>query len=121
MKTVMLGMLAETPVHVGSGRSLGVVDLPVAREAATDYPVLPGSGLKGALRDLAEQKHDDRVENVFGTQERAGDVLVSDGRLLLLPVRSLSGAYRWATCPHLLERFLRDGKRFGAGADFTIP
>jgi len=121
MKTVMLGMLAETPVHVGSGRSLGVVDLPVAREAATDYPVLPGSGLKGALRDLAEQKHDDRVDKVFGTQERAGEVLVSDGRLLLLPVRSLSGAYRWATCPHLLERFLRDGKRFGAGADFTIP
>ena len=30
---------------------MGVVDLPVAREAATDYPVLVGSSLKGALRD----------------------------------------------------------------------
>jgi len=121
MKTIVLGLLAETPIHPGSGRSLGVVDLPVAREAATDYPVLPGSGLKGALRDLAEQKDAGAVDTVFGTQGQAGEVLISDGRLLLLPVRSLSGAYRWATCPHLLERFLRDVSRAGLDIGIEIP
>ena len=50
MKSAMLGLLAETPIHPGAGRGMGVVDLPVAREAATDYPVLVGSSLKGALK-----------------------------------------------------------------------
>ncbi len=125
MNTKMLGMLAETPIHVGSGRSLGVVDLPVAREAATDYPVIPGSGFKGALRDMAEQLQKTNtgldVEKAFGKAGQAGDLLVSDARLLLLPVRSLTGAYRWVTCPHLLERFARDLRRSGGTASFSIP
>ena len=84
MNTAMLGLLAETPVHPGAGRGMGVVDLPVAREASTDYPVLVGSSLKGALRDKAEAAiATEAVEDRFGTQEHAGDVLVSDGRLLL--------------------------------------
>lgn len=113
MKSVMLGMLAETSVHPGSGRNLGVVDLPVAREAATSYPVVVGSSLKGALRDKGERLDQARADREFGQQDQGGRVLVSDGRLLLLPVRSLSGASRWVTCPHLLERYSRDRIRIG--------
>ncbi len=125
MNSVMLGMLAETPIHPGTGRSLGVVDLPVAREAATDYPMIPSSGFKGALRDLAERlpagENGPDVDRTFGSPGRAGELLVSDVRLLLLPVRSLTGAYRWATCPHLLERFARDLRRCGLEPGFAIP
>ncbi|RMG10520.1 MAG: type III-B CRISPR module RAMP protein Cmr4, partial [Deltaproteobacteria bacterium] len=121
MRAVILGLLAETPVHPGSGRSMGVVDLPVAREAATDYPVLVGSSLKGALRDLAERTHTEQAAGWFGERDRAGALLVSDGRLLLLPARSLTSAYRWVTCPHLLERFLRDARRAGLEANFEPP
>lgn len=113
MKTAMLGLLAETPIHPGTGRSMGVVDLPVAREAATDYPVLVGSSLKGALRDKAERTDGVLTDDRFGRPDQAGDLLVSDGRLLLLPVRSLTGSYRWVTCPHLLERYRRDLARSG--------
>ena len=113
MKTAMLGLLAETPIHPGTGRGMGVVDLPVAREAATDYPVLVGSSLKGALKDKMEKAQVDFPKVRFGVQERAGDLLVSDARLLLLPVRSLDGAYRWVTCPHLVERYRRDLARAG--------
>ncbi len=112
MTTTLLGLLAETPIHPGSGRSTGVVDLPVAREAATDYPVLVGSSLKGALRDRAEGVEQD-ADRYFGKPDQAGALLVSDGRLLLLPVRSLTGSYRWATCPHLIERLGRDLARAG--------
>ena len=113
MKTAMLGLLAETPLHPGAGSGMGVVDLPVAREAATDYPVLVGSSLKGALRDkMATGKTGDAAAQ-FGSPDRAGDLLVADGRLLLLPVRSLTGAYRWTTCPHLIERYRRDLGRSG--------
>ena len=108
MKTAMLGLLAETPIHAGSGRGMGVVDLPVAREAATDYPVLVGSSLKGALKDKMEKAEVDVTNARFGVQDHAGDLLVSDARLLLLPVRSLNGSYRWVTCPHLVERYRRD-------------
>ena len=113
MKSAMLGLLAETPIHAGAGNGMGVVDLPVAREAATDYPVLVGSSLKGALRDKMETADAGGSKAVFGDPERAGDLLVGDARLLLLPVRSLTGAYRWATCPHLIERYRRDLCRSG--------
>lgn len=124
IRTAILGMLAETPVHPGSGRGLGVVDLPVAREAATDYPVVVGSSLKGALKDKAEGTQEVRrseVQCCFGTQRHAGAVLVADARLLLLPVRSLTASYLWATCPHLLERFQRDLRRAGKEAEFQVP
>lgn len=127
MNTRLFGLLSETPVHVGAGESTGFLDLPVAREAATDYPVIPGSGLKGALRDLARSRGWDRDETrlntVFGSPDAAGDLLFSDARLLLLPVRSLHGAFRWVTCRHLLERLERDTRRAGQPvhcADVTV-
>lgn len=124
METALIGLLAETSIHPGAGRGLGVVDLPVARESATDYPVLVGSSLKGALRDKARSieviDREDR-EVSFGTQGAAGDLLVSDGRLLLLPVRSLTSSYRWVTSPHLIERYIRDLDRVGVGSAPTIP
>lgn len=127
MNTQLLGLLAETSVHPGAEKASGIVDLPVAREAATDYPVIPGSSLKGALLGLAREKTasgTDRMseadrKRVFGTAEvennsgGAGALLVSDARLLLLPVRSLQSAYKWVTCPHLIERFARDRQRAG--------
>ena len=120
MIAAMLGLLAETPVHPGSGRGLGVVDLPVAREAATGYPVIVGSSLKGALRTKSEGTSDD-ADLRFGQRDRAGDLLVSDARLLLLPVRSLTSSYRWATCPHLIERYGRDLTRAGLSPRPTVP
>jgi CRISPR-associated protein Cmr4 len=113
MKMTMFGFLAETSIHCGAGRSAGIIDLPVAREAATDYPFIAGSGLKGALRDRAESLGRSDVAKLFGNPDQAGRLLVSDARLLLLPVRSLTGAYRWVTCPLLLERYGRDLARCG--------
>ncbi len=115
MNSLVLGMLAETAIHPGAGQSTGVVDLPVARESATHYPVIVGSSLKGALRDFVRQILQDKgkEEAVFGEQENAGNLIVSDARLLLLPVRSLTGHYKWLTCPYLLERYGRDAKRSG--------
>jgi CRISPR-associated protein Cmr4 len=43
-----------TPLHVGCGQDVGVVDLPVIRERTTGYPFIPGSGIRGSVRDLFE-------------------------------------------------------------------
>ena len=125
MRSIIIGMLAETPIHPGAGRSTGFVDLPVARESITEYPVIVGSSLKGALKDRAREKWPGKktetgekelspeVAKGFGKQDDAGSLIVSDARLLLLPVRSLTGQYKWATCPYLLERLARDIQRSG--------
>jgi CRISPR-associated protein Cmr4 len=41
-----------TPLHIGAGQGLGYVDLPIVREAHTNFPYIPGTSLKGALRNL---------------------------------------------------------------------
>lgn len=123
MKGYIVGMLAETSVHAGAGQSQGVIDLPVAREETTGYPMIPGSSLKGSLRDKVEQEIDkDKANQFFGVGDSearaAGNVGITDARLLLLPVRSLTGHYRWATCPYLLERLQRDLKLVGKEEEF---
>jgi len=128
MKCKMIGLLAETSLHFGAGNNEGYIDLPVARESTTNYPVLVGSSLKGAIRDRAERVwnsrnggNDERVEKVFGSPNGAGGIIVSDARLLLLPVRSLQSSYRWLTCPHLIERLNRDLARSGVKDSLPIP
>lgn len=140
MKTAILGLLAETAIHPGAGQDTGFVDLPVAREAATDYPVIVGSSFKGALRDrkyqveftraIQKAENEDQAkraatsetEKIFGKQENAGSLVVSDVRLVLLPVRSLTSHYKWVTCPHILERLQRDLLRAGCnGGRPQIP
>jgi CRISPR-associated protein Cmr4 len=122
MKGALIGLLAETSLHPGSEATGGVIDLPVAREGPTGYPVITGSSLKGALRDKAELLWEAaQVETVFGKPDEAGGVAVTDARLLLLPVRSLTSHYRWVTSPFLLERFQRDCALVGLKTDFNVP
>jgi CRISPR-associated protein Cmr4 len=108
--TEIIGLLAETYIHPGTGQAAGAIDLPVARERVTQYPFIPGSSMKGALLDAARGDGLDkkRLDDLFGKQEKAGQLLISDARLLLLPVRSLSHPYVWLTCPYLIERLRRD-------------
>ena len=40
-----------SPVHMGTGASLGVVDNPIQRERHNHHPLLAGSGLERALRN----------------------------------------------------------------------
>lgn len=111
---------ALSPLHAGTGQGIGVIDLPIAREKATGIPYLPGSSLKGTLRDLCPDKTDQERGNkkaVFGpdpkidqASEHAGSAQFSDQRLLLLPIRSLKGTFAWVTSPYLLQRLARDAK-----------
>lgn len=115
---------ALSPLHAGTGQGVGVIDLPIAREKATGIPFLPGSSLKGPLRDLCSDSTDaekQRKKAVFGPEtsaasDHAGMAQFSDLRLLLLPVRSLKGTFAWVTSPYLLQRLVRDAKSIEANA-----
>lgn len=114
MKVDIIGLLSETSMHPGSESSTGVVDLPIAREVTTDYPVITGSSLKGAFKEGFEDRVGEKgSDEIFGKPNRAGDISISDGRLLLLPVRTLIGHYKWVTCPYIIDRFFRDLKLAG--------
>ena len=127
MKTAILGLHAETSIHAGAGSALDVVDLPIQREAHTNWPCVFGSAVKGALRACAIARKAKNVDLVFGPErtdssDYAGALLVGDARLALLPVRSLTGHFRWVTCPAILDRLKRDAKRLEIiGFDFDIP
>lgn len=112
-----------SPLHAGTGQSIGAVDLPIAREVSTGFPYLPGSSIKGSLRDAAGYRLSDaeKVKSLFGPDTRnasdhAGAVAFGDGRLLCMPVRSIHGTFAWATSPLLLQRFARDAGEAGVKA-----
>lgn len=110
---------AVTPVHMGAGSAIGAIDNPIQREVHTQHPVFAGSGLKGALRHHfnrawpgeKEKKNAGLIGRIFGPETDASDfagaLSLSDAQLVALPVRSLKGAYAYATCPLALARLKR--------------
>lgn len=111
--------ICETPLHAGAGGGIGT-ELPIQREAHTLFPKIEASGIKGAFRDVFERIYKAKGQNetdrelvaLFGHpkngDENAGALGLTDGRLLLFPVRSRQGVFAWATCPRVLTRFERD-------------
>jgi CRISPR-associated protein Cmr4 len=118
---------ALTPLHPGTGQGIGPIDLPVARERATGIPYVPGSSLKGVLRDLGRGRLSaDRLRALFGpdtgeAHEHAGTLAVGDARLLLFPVRSVAGTFACATSPYLLTRFVREAGWTGLRHPHPLP
>ena len=113
--TALIFLHAQTSLHSGSGTAFGVVDLPIQRERHTQWPLIPGSSLKGVLRDACTRGGLDREKTLaaFGPEtaeadKHAGAVSVTDARILAFPVRSLRGVFAWVTCQAVLERFNRD-------------
>ena len=123
MKSKSLVLFTRTPLHVGAGASVGIVDLPIIRESHTGYPVIPGTSLKGVLADLWNDQLVDKkrpqgsdVRLLFGSDEakdaNGGKLLVGESKVVAFPVRSAKGGFAWVTCPLALGRLFRDlGKK----------
>ncbi len=129
MTTKLMTIFTRTPLHVGAGSSVGAVDSPIIRERHTQFPVIPGSSIKGVLADLwndwvnrdenGKPTRNPEGKELFGREEnkkteeeaKAGSLLIGEGKLLAFPVRSAKGCFAWITCPLALNRFLRDSGR----------
>ncbi|MGZ5444634.1 MAG: type III-B CRISPR module RAMP protein Cmr4 [Thermoanaerobaculia bacterium] len=112
----VLGLYTETPLHCGAESTTGFVDLPVQRERHTNYPVIPGSTIKGVLRDdfvpppgTTPEGLKELRDRFFGKEDstNAGSVAFGDGILVAFPVRSSGAPFHWVTCPFALERAFR--------------
>ncbi len=131
--TKILYLYVETPLHAGVGSGLSSIDLPIQRERTTQYPMIQGSGIKGKLRsmaeDMVERKEgaltEEKVTIMFGPKttgaDHAGALIAGDARILLFPVRSLSGVFAYTTCYDVLGRFKRDRERSGDTLTWNVP
>jgi len=115
----MMFIIAETPLHPGSGSELGIVDLPIQREIHTGFPKIEASSVKGCLREAFREAFREGVEDkeiislVFGPEKEegelhAGAISITDAKILLFPVKSLKGVFAWITCPMVLKRLQKD-------------
>ncbi|OMF34774.1 type III-B CRISPR module RAMP protein Cmr4 [Paenibacillus peoriae] len=114
-----------TPVHVGAGQGVGIVDMPMMREKVTEWPYLPGSSIKGVHRDFFSNGNHKQpgkwLDVAFGKgsswgeddaegidEGKAGALVMTDARILAFPVASHYGTFAYITCPLVLKRFKRD-------------
>ncbi|MGA2174465.1 MAG: type III-B CRISPR module RAMP protein Cmr4 [Verrucomicrobiota bacterium] len=107
-KSKILYLFTRTPLHVGAGASVGAIDQPIVRERHTGFPIIPGTSLKGVLRDAASRDNETKqhVNDMFGEgfgsgsdNFSAGKISFGEAKLLAFPVRSAKGSFAFATCP----------------------
>ena len=129
-KANILLLKVETPLHAGSGDSLGIVDMPIQREKHTGFPKIEASSLKGSMREHFERDLGEKNEKIlvaFGTdgegnseKSQAGALGFTDARLLLFPVKSMKGVFAWITCPAIINKFNEELKLAGIKKLFDI-
>lgn len=102
------------PIHCGGEGDLGNI-LEIAREVHTNFPYIPGSSLRGSLRDEVKQYGGEQVTNTLfgkelsnGSQMGVHQVWFGDARLLWVPMRTMSmqgrgDVFTWVSCPALLR------------------
>ena len=127
-KQAAVFLYAVSPVHMGAGSAVGVIDNPIQRERHTGHPSFAGSGIKGAVRHgfeaLGGEK--DLIARLFGPEAgsndlHAGAVSFGDAQLLAFPVRCLKNAYVYATCPQALARAARLLSLIGISVQWQVP
>lgn len=104
-----------SPIHCGGEGDLGNI-LEIAREAHTNFPYIPGSSLRGTLRDEVEQQDDEEktiTNRLFGKelddkgQMGVHQVWFGDARLLWIPMRTMSinnnDVFTWVSCHSLIR------------------
>ncbi|GIW83419.1 MAG: type III-B CRISPR module RAMP protein Cmr4 [Gemmatales bacterium] len=134
MSNRMIWIHTLSPTHVGIGRGVGYVDLPIDRDSVTGWPLIRGSAIKGVWADhfratSGAREGDDEESRLlraaFGragsdNSSNAGALVPTDAQLVCLPVRSFRGTFAWVTSPLCLKRLQRLLTLGGANQD-TVP
>ena len=122
MKNLLFALRTLSPLHCGTGQGVNDIDLPTARHAVSGHPIVPGSSLKGVLKDEfihGRYKTDqpDEIESLFGgsgsNDPFASSISLGDALLLALPVRSFFGTFGYLASPYTLQMLKNQFDRMG--------
>lgn len=101
-----------SPIHCGGEGDLGNI-LEIAREVHTNFPYIPGSTLRGNIRDELENIDQTIAEKLFGKkldengQMGVHQVWFGDARILWIPMRTMShknqDIFTWVSCHSLIR------------------
>jgi len=116
MKMRIYTLKTRSGLHCGIGQGLSDIDLPTARESVSGYPIVPGSSLKGVLRDhfkpvdSGQSEESEKFFAAFGPDtdssgeiDYASALSFTDSRLICLPVRSYFGTFAYMASPYSLN------------------
>ena len=112
MEVRIFTMITRSGLHCGIGQGLSDIDLPTAKESVSGYPFVPGSTVKGVLRDrfVAMKNPGQKSLAAFGEGPGANKspgfasaLSFSDARLVCLPVRSYFGTFAYLASPYSLS------------------
>lgn len=122
MNTKIFEVKCITNLHIGtSGSAYGVIKNEVEKDVVLNTPLLPASGIKGALRDFWRQNNKDYQKEIFGSdpteqnEGSKGKCKFLNGQMILRPMRVSSGDYSYClvTTPDLIRTMLDTFRDFG--------
>ena len=113
MKAYLYNIHCITNLHVGRGESQsGLIDKEVQRDPVLGMPCIPGSAIKGALREYLTNRSADRLDDrallrAFGASPQdddmnAGELKFIGATLLAYPVQR-KGVYGDKTGPYIMR------------------
>jgi len=126
MKNMLFSIRALSSVHCGVGQGSSDIDLPTARHAVSGHPLIPGSSLKGVLKDeflngrYYKDQYLGKIRALFGgdptdRESYASAISVGDANLVALPTRSNFGTFAYLASTYTLQMFkdlcMRVGKK----------
>jgi len=126
MKKMLFSIRALSSVHCGVGQGSSDIDLPTARHAVSGHPLIPGSSLKGVLKDeflngrYYKDQYLGKIRALFGgdptdRESYASAISVGDANLVALPTRSNFGTFAYLASTYTLQMFkdlcMRVGKK----------
>ena len=122
MNTKIFEVKCITNLHIGtSGSAYGVIKNEVEKDVVLNTPLLPASGIKGALRDFWRQNNKDYRKEIFGSDPNEqnegtkGKCKFLNGQMILRPMRVSLGDYSYClvTTPDLIRTMLDTFRDFG--------
>jgi CRISPR-associated protein Cmr4 len=124
MINLTIAIKTLSPLHCGTGSGMNDIDLPVARHKVSGHPVIPGSTIKGVLKDeylngktSLDISDKAAVKAIFGDPDKgntfASAISIEDGLLVALPVRSYFGTFGYLASPYTLQQFKKALVRSG--------
>ena len=134
MKNHLFTIRAMSPIHCGIGQGLNDIDLPTARNIISGHPVIPGSSIKGVLKDEFSQRigivpdenrREEYIKTLFGgtgADDFASAISVGDANLLALPVRSYFGTFAYIVSPYTLKLLKNQMERIDENVEMpSVP